>query len=93
MCAGRERQFALEDAYTAGRLVKAVKRGHRRVELNDAARAALGLIDDFADWAEAFGASAAARQLAELDFDADLAFCARQDRFGVVPTYADRRVT
>jgi 2-phosphosulfolactate phosphatase len=93
VCAGRDRQFALEDAYAAGRLVKAVKRGRRRVELNDAARVALGLTDAFADWEAALGASAAARQLVELDFDDDVAFCATQDRFGVVPTYADRRVT
>ena len=26
VCSGREKQFALEDAYTAGRIVKAVKR-------------------------------------------------------------------
>src|SRR5438552_16906167 len=43
VCAGRERQFALEDAYTAGRLVKAVKTGLRKLELNDAAAAALAL--------------------------------------------------
>lgn len=93
VCAGRERQFALEDAYAAGRLVKAVKRGHRRAELNDAARVALALTDDFADWDAALRASAAARQLVELDFADDVAFCATQDRFDVVPTYADRRVT
>lgn len=93
VCAGRERQFALEDAYAAGLLVKAVKRGRRRAELNDAARVALALTDDFADWKAALGASAAARQLVELDFADDVAFCATEDRFDVVPTYADRRVT
>ena len=93
VCAGRERQFALEDAYTAGRLVKAVKRGRRRADLNDAARVAVGLTDDFADWEAALGASAAARQLIDLDFADDVACCATQDRFDVVPTYADRRVT
>src|SRR5256714_9743878 len=41
ICAGREKQFAIEDAYTAGRLVKAAKKGIRQVALNDAARAAL----------------------------------------------------
>ncbi|HXV90505.1 MAG TPA: 2-phosphosulfolactate phosphatase [Gemmatimonadales bacterium] len=93
VCAGRERQFALEDAYAAGRLIKAVKRGRRRVELNDAARVALALTEDFADWEAALAASAAARQLIELDFADDVAFCASEDRFDVVPTYADRRVT
>jgi 2-phosphosulfolactate phosphatase len=93
VCAGRERQFALEDAYAAGRLVKAVRRGRRRLDLNDAARVALALTEDFADWDAALRASAAARQLIELDFGDDVAFCATEDRFGVVPTYADRRVT
>src|SRR5437867_6608448 len=40
VCAGREREFALEDGYTAGRLVRALKRGSRNVRLNDAATAA-----------------------------------------------------
>src|SRR2546423_11939324 len=30
ICAGREKQFAIEDAYTAGRLVKAAKKGIRQ---------------------------------------------------------------
>ena len=93
VCAGRERQFALEDAYAAGRLIKAVKRGRRRLDLNDAARVALAITDDFPDWDTALRASAAARQLIELDFGDDVAFCATEDRFGVVPTCADRRVT
>src|SRR5437879_1373806 len=41
ICAGREKQFAIEAAYTAGRLVKVAKKGTRKVELDDAARAAL----------------------------------------------------
>lgn len=93
VCAGRDRQFALEDAYAAGRLVKAVKRGHRRVELNDAARVALAITDDFPDWEAALRASSAARQLDELDLDDDVTFCAGEDRFGVVPTYTNRVVT
>jgi 2-phosphosulfolactate phosphatase len=93
VCAGREKQFAAEDAYTAGRLVKAVKRGTRKVALNDAARAAVALTAEFADWEEALEASEAARQLAEVDLAADVAFAAQADRFGVVPAYADRRIT
>jgi 2-phosphosulfolactate phosphatase len=93
LCSGRERQFALEDAYTAGRITKALKRGKRKLELNDAAVAALALIGGYDDWAEAFGASAAARQLVEADLEEDVAFCAKPDRFGVVPQYAERRIT
>jgi 2-phosphosulfolactate phosphatase len=93
LCAGRERQLALEDAYTAGRLVKAVKKGIRQLGLNDAARAALALTDQFASWTEALEESEAGRQLAELDLADDVRFAAKADRFDVVPVYADRRIT
>lgn len=93
ICAGREKQFALEDAYTAGRLVKAVKKGLRRLELNDAGRAAAGLTEQFAGWEEALEGSEAARELAKLDLAEDVAFAAKADRFGVVPHYANRRIT
>jgi 2-phosphosulfolactate phosphatase len=93
VCAGRERQFALEDAYAAGRLVKAVKKGVRKVELNDAAAVALDLTSDYANWKDAFDHSEAARQLADAGLAEDVAFSAKADRFAVVPTYADRRIT
>src|SRR5437870_6940379 len=93
ICAGREKQFAIEDAYTAGRLVKAVKKGMRKVELNDAARAAVALTEQFATWTEALDHSEAARQLADVDLKDDVAFAAQADRFDVVPTYANRRIT
>src|SRR5438552_2732413 len=91
--AGREKQFAIEDAYTAGRVIKAAKKGLRKVALNDAARAALALTDELAGWAEALEDSEAAHQLSDVDLDGDVDFAARPDRFGVVPTYADRRIT
>jgi 2-phosphosulfolactate phosphatase len=93
VCAGRERQFALEDAYTAGRLVKAVKRGLGKPELNDAAHAALALGSAYDGWTEAFTGTVAARQLAEANLSADVAFCAKPNRFGTVPQYAERRIT
>jgi 2-phosphosulfolactate phosphatase len=93
VCAGRERQFALEDAYTAGRLIKAVKKGARRVVLNDAAQVALDLAGQQGGWEDAFDASEAARQLAEVGLADDVAYCAHPDRFSVVPVYADRRIT
>ncbi len=93
VCSGRERQFALEDAYTAGRLVKAVKPGLRKLELNDAAAAALALTAAYDGWADAFEGTTAARQLVEANLGEDVAFAAKQDRFGVVPQYAERRIT
>jgi len=93
VCAGRDKQFAGEDAYTAGRLVKVLKKGLRKVALNDAATAAVALTDAWASWQEAVEASEAARQLAELDLGEDVRFAAQPDRFTVVPSYADRRIT
>jgi 2-phosphosulfolactate phosphatase len=93
VCAGRERQFALEDGYAAGRLVKAVKKGLGKLELNDAAHAALALTGAYDDWADAFSGAAAARQLTEANLGADVAFCAKPNRFGTVPQYAERQIT
>jgi len=93
VCAGRDGEFALEDAYTAGRLVRALKRGARKLRLNDAAAAALDLTTHYRDWADALSHSEAARQLAEVDLGDDVAFSGKPDRFSVVPTYADRRIT
>ncbi len=93
ICAGREKQFALEDAYTAGRLIKTVKKGARKVTLNDAAQVSLDLAGQQGGWQDAFDASDAARQLVETGLGEDVAYCARPDRFRVVPVYADRRIT
>jgi 2-phosphosulfolactate phosphatase len=93
ICAGREKQFALEDAYTAGRLIKAAKKGARKVALNDAAQVALDLAAQHGGWRDAFAASDAARQLAEAGLAEDVTFCAHPDRVAVVPVYADRRIT
>jgi 2-phosphosulfolactate phosphatase len=93
VCAGREKQFALEDAYTAGRLIKVVKKGARKVDLNDAAQVALDLAAQQGGWRDAFAASDAARQLGEAGLGEDVTFCAQPDRVTVVPVYADRRIT
>lgn len=95
VCAGREKQFALEDAYTAGRLIKAVKKGvpPKKLALNDAAKVALDLTARYKNWRDALEKCDAARQLADVDLAADVAFSAKADRFAVVPVYADRRIT
>lgn len=95
VCAGREKQFALEDAYTAGRFIKAVKKGvpPKKLLLNDAAQVALDLTGQQGGWLDAFAASAAARQLGEAGLGEDVRFCAQPDRVAVVPVYADRRIT
>ena len=95
VCAGREKQFALEDAYTAGRLIKAVKKGipPKKLTLNDAAQVSLDLAAQQGGWQDALAASDAARQLNEVGLGEDVRFCANPDRVAVVPIYADRRIT
>ena len=92
VCAGREKQFALEDGYVAGRLVKAVRKGRRKIALNDAATVVLDLPSRFPNWAAALGASEAARELRAADLGEDVAFSAKADRFSVVPSIVDRRI-
>src|SRR3989442_15518117 len=48
LCAGRDKQFALEDAYAAGRLIKAIPKSFPKLARNDAALAALALTQQLA---------------------------------------------
>ncbi len=96
LCAGREKGFALEDAYAAGRFAQAIVPGklRRRLEINDAAIAARELVRRYGgNWASALNASAAARNLKALGFRGDLKAAAEADRYHVVPILNNRRVT
>ncbi|MGH7537167.1 MAG: 2-phosphosulfolactate phosphatase [Gemmatimonadales bacterium] len=93
ICAGREKQFALEDAYVAGRLVRAVKKGLRKLVLNDSADVVLALSQRYRNWLDAFSACEAGRALQTLDLGEDVTFSAQGDRFTIVPTYSERRIT
>jgi 2-phosphosulfolactate phosphatase len=95
LCAGRERSFALDDAYTAGRLLVAMLGGNRkRKGMNDAALASLDLVRRYGnDWERPLRASRGGADLLGLGFDADLVDAARQDAYPVLPMYHERRVT
>jgi 2-phosphosulfolactate phosphatase len=96
LCAGAEKQFALEDAFAAGRLTKVLlpEGGTKRLAVNDSAVAALELARHYGErWLRALKASAHGRELAELGFRTDLEMCAAQDTHPVLPLYADRRIT
>ena len=94
VCAGRNRQFSLEDAACAGRYVHQVTRRLTSVELNDAALAATLIDRKYGDdLTRLFLASAHGRALREAGFDDDLAVCATLDAFGVVPVYHERQIT
>jgi 2-phosphosulfolactate phosphatase len=96
LCAGRERMFALEDAYAAGRFAAAlIPEGmRRRVDLNDAGVAALELVKRYGDrWKRAISASAAARELGRKGFKEDVLAATWTDCHDMVPIYANRQVT
>lgn len=93
VCAGSERQFALEDAVCAGRFVRAISQRGIRPDLNDAARAAVLLDKRFGrDLPALFEACEHGRSLREAGFGADLPVCASVDTHAVVPVLLDRQV-
>ncbi len=94
ICAGRDRQFALEDAACAGRFVKAVGRRATTTVLSDAAVACLLIEKRYGDnIARLFGDSEHGRALTDAGFGADLEACARIDGYPVVPVYQDRQIS
>ena len=94
VCAGREKQFALEDAACAGRFVHHVSRRLSDVALNDAALAAMLIDRRYSDnILRLFSASAHGRSLSDAGFGEDLTASAAVDSYPVIPLYQDRQIT
>jgi 2-phosphosulfolactate phosphatase len=94
ICAGQDRQFALEDAACAGRYVSSITRRLADVKLNDAALAASLIDRKYGDnLMRLFSTAAHGRALAAAGFEADLAACAAVDSYPVIPIYQDRQIT
>lgn len=96
VCSGSERQFALEDAYAAGRLAKALMPpgGRRTARVNDGALAALEIARHYGErWISAMRASTHGQELAQLGYREDLKVAAQEDSHPILPLYADRRIT
>ena len=98
ICSGKEKFFALEDAYVAGRYAISLLAGKSRAkdahQLNDGAVAAIEIARRYGtDWKKPLLASHAARDLLELKFKPDVLAAAEADRFDIVPVYQDRRIT
>lgn len=95
LCAGRERSFALDDAYTAGRLLTAVFGNSRtRKGMNDAALASLDLVRRYGmAWERPLRTSRGGIDIVGIGFEADLVDAARQDVYPVLPMYHERRIT
>jgi 2-phosphosulfolactate phosphatase len=94
VCAGSERQFALEDAVCAGRMLRALTRRLVGAQWSDAARAALTLERRHGRDVEAcLRETVHGRALADAGFADDVGLCAAVDSHPVVPVYAERQVT
>jgi len=95
VCAGRDGEFALDDAYCAGRLVAAALGSRKpRRWFNDAALASLDLVRRYGEgWERPLLRSRAGRELARLGFRDDVTDAARVDAYPVLAHFHDRRVT
>ena len=81
-CAGVKGEFAMDDAYVAGRLVSALGG-----DGTDAAAAAAHIAESFGDGEAGLAASQSARNLVGAGLDADIAWCARESVLDVVPRF------
>ena len=94
VCAGRDRQFALEDAACAGRFVRDLNMRHPGADMNDGARAALEIERGYGDDLDRLFLDAEhGRALRDAGFADDLRLCAELDAYPVIPVYQDRQIT
>jgi 2-phosphosulfolactate phosphatase len=94
ICAGRDRQFSLEDSACAGRYVSNVTKRLTGAELSDAAQACALVDRKYGDnIRKLFEASEHGRALSAAGFTNDLAACAAIDSYPVIPIFQDRQVT
>lgn len=94
VCAGRDRQFSLEDAACAGRIVRAVSKQTPGVELGDGAFACVVLNRKYGDRLDRlFADSEHGQALAAAGLGEDLIACAAVDAHPVIPIYQDRQIT
>jgi 2-phosphosulfolactate phosphatase len=85
LCAGVEGEFAIDDAYVAGRVAEALGG-----EPDDAALAAVRLARSFASAEEGIGAGVSAENLRVNGLGEDIAFCAREGVLQLVPRVVEK---
>jgi len=88
-CAGVVGEFAIDDAYTAGRFVAELRVWLAEWEASDSAQAAEAIASAFASAADGLGASQSARNLRAADLADDVRYCAREGVLDIVPTVGD----
>lgn len=98
VCAGRTGRYAAEDAVCAGALLEriAALRSGRGLPAPKALDDAVGMVRGLAERTEVgpsfLAETVAGRALAEIGLGADLAWCARVDRYEIVPEMYDRAI-
>ena len=85
LCAGVLTELALDDAYCAGRIAKAIAG-----DATDSAQAAIRIADSFPSARDGLGASRSAWNLRRHGMEADVDACARESVLDVVPRYVRR---
>jgi 2-phosphosulfolactate phosphatase len=85
LCAGVLGELALDDAYCAGRIAKAIDG-----DPTDSAQAAIRIADSFPTSLDGLGASRSAWNLRRHGMEADVDACARESVLDVVPRYVRR---
>jgi len=94
VCAGRDRQFSLEDSACAGRFARSIAKRITELQMNDAARACELIDRKYGDRLDRlFQESEHGKALIEAGFADDLPVCAAIDSYPVVPIYQDRHIT
>jgi 2-phosphosulfolactate phosphatase len=85
LCAGVEGNFAIDDAYVAGRIAAALGG-----EPDDAAIAAIRLAGTFSSAEDGIGAGISAENIRQAGLDDDIPWCARESVLNIVPQIVQR---
>jgi 2-phosphosulfolactate phosphatase len=94
VCAGRDRQFSLEDAVCAGRYARQLSKHRPKTDMNDGAFACTQLDRRYGDHLDQlFADSEHGQALNDAGFEKDLIACAAIDAHPVIPIYQDRQIT
>jgi len=94
LCAGNQGRMALEDFVCGGMIAERILSSTRRkIDLNDAARAACSISATMPDVEDVIRTSSHGRRLAELGFEDDLVYCSRVDKYTVVPAVVEGRIS
>jgi len=94
ICAGRDRQFSLEDSACAGRYARFIAQRLANVVMNDAALACTMIDRRYGDnLTRLFNEASHGKALAEAGYADDLVLCGSVDAYPVLPVYSDRQIT